>query len=246
MGADSFTAVGLHPDINTAFQQAHEDAVRHYGDRGYTGSLAEKHSYTVITTTPHTREAAYRLAKELIYDDDDRIDDKWGPAGAIPLTKVTAERTASLGFKVRNSAGVTKDEVDAAVAKAIAAAQAPGETVGKIGKIQRLPIGKPLVTVAKAEGKPVVRYNVRNHLFDTEAEAIKAVRDDPARFAASFADSAPFEADLTVTPQVVGAQPSGPTTIRVSHRTVEVSFDVAFHVADTETAGWLFFGMASS
>lgn len=252
MGSDSFTAVGNHPDIAIAFDRAHSEAVHHYGTRGYTGSLAEKHGYTVVTSTLHTPEAAYRLARELMDDDDDRINDKWGPAGAIPLTKVANERTVSISFKVRNSEGVTAAEVDTAVTRSIAAYKHLDETIGKIGKIKRTPIGKPVVKVTKTEAKPVIRYYVgNNHSFATEAEAIKAVRADPAKYTFHFGLEVPFETDLAIRPQVVGTQYGGapsspPTSVRMSYRTVEVSLDVTFHVAGTEAAGWLFFGYASS
>ena len=65
-----------------AFNAAVEDANYEYGHGGYTGSIAEKDSFTTI---PSTEENSYDYAEKLIDEGDERIDDKWGPAGCIEL-----------------------------------------------------------------------------------------------------------------------------------------------------------------
>jgi hypothetical protein len=70
--------------VGEAFANAVEQALYEYGHRGYTGSLAEKHDYIVIPLDGEaTKDAAVAAARKLMHDDDARISDKWGPAGAI-------------------------------------------------------------------------------------------------------------------------------------------------------------------
>ena len=91
MGASTFTNFG--PDRELDAQKSFESltrAARHeHGHGGYSGTIAEKHSFVVIQATPVNPEAAYELADRLIDAADPRIDNKWGPAGAI---RVKGER----------------------------------------------------------------------------------------------------------------------------------------------------------
>lgn len=55
-------------------------------DAANTGP-AEKTDYVVISDEPQPWAAAKRLAKELLLNEDERISDKWGPAGMIAITE---------------------------------------------------------------------------------------------------------------------------------------------------------------
>jgi hypothetical protein len=68
-----------------AFSAAVAEARRSYGEGGYTGSIAEKRSFVMISVPKGVEPRAY--VNELIEKDDDRICDKWGPAGCIALGK---------------------------------------------------------------------------------------------------------------------------------------------------------------
>jgi hypothetical protein len=94
MGATAFTVYSLGIDADEAFRAATEDARHEYGHGGYTGTIAEKHSFIVITPTPIPLDEAEELANRLVDEGDPRIDDKWGPAGALPT--LTSERTVTL------------------------------------------------------------------------------------------------------------------------------------------------------
>lgn len=91
MGAQTFSQWHKCDMTKTSLEQAHrdarEEAYYEYGHRGYTGSLAEKGEVVEITipgrTTPPTAQEAEDYADRLIADGDPRVDDKWGPAGAI-------------------------------------------------------------------------------------------------------------------------------------------------------------------
>ncbi|MFE3196874.1 hypothetical protein [Embleya sp. NPDC059237] len=87
MGAQDFYEVAAGTDLDTAFDDAVEQARHAYGHGGYTGTLAEKREYVPIDEEPRTEGQALRRAKELIDTNDRRISDKWGPAGALPMTR---------------------------------------------------------------------------------------------------------------------------------------------------------------
>ena len=87
MGADTFMDAAYGKNVSDAFGAAHERALYDYGHRGYTGSLAEKHDFVVIPFAGElSKEGAQAQARQLMDAYDARIDDKWGPAGAIRFT----------------------------------------------------------------------------------------------------------------------------------------------------------------
>ena len=84
MGADTFFNHAKGKTANEAFKNAVQDAAHEYGHGGYTGTIAEKQSFVMIELPNDTKDAiAY--ANELIDNNDQRIDDKWGPAGCIKV-----------------------------------------------------------------------------------------------------------------------------------------------------------------
>jgi hypothetical protein len=85
MGATDFgTTIAVKGGAGDAFRAAQDRARYESGHRGYTGTIAEKHDFTMIECKP--RQNPYNLARKLINDQDPRVDDKWGPAGCIELT----------------------------------------------------------------------------------------------------------------------------------------------------------------
>ena len=83
MGAESFYQEANGKTAKEAFKTAYDEACYDYGHRGYTGTLAEKDDFTVIKL-PEGQEP-YEYSQKLIDDCDERIDDKWGPAGCFNL-----------------------------------------------------------------------------------------------------------------------------------------------------------------
>jgi hypothetical protein len=81
MGASEFTAGSHGRTAQEAFRLAVEDAQFEYGHAGYTGSIAEKDKFTIIDV-PAGKEPR-KFAEELMAAGDPRVDDKWGPAGAV-------------------------------------------------------------------------------------------------------------------------------------------------------------------
>lgn len=87
MGAEVFTHGSELEDVREAFRECVDEALYDYGHSGYSGTIAEKGDFVVIDSTPHSKKDATNLAWRLIDERDPRIDDKWGPAGAIKLEK---------------------------------------------------------------------------------------------------------------------------------------------------------------
>ena len=81
MGACDFFTTAKGKTAREAFDNVVEEAKYENGHGGYTGTIAEKNSFTVIEL-PEGQEA-YAYANDLMDEDDDRIYDKWGPAGCI-------------------------------------------------------------------------------------------------------------------------------------------------------------------
>lgn len=95
MGAASFDQYADGTDPAAAFLAACDGARSEHG-HSYSGTIAEKDDYVIITATPMDPEQAQTLAADLMHRADPRIDDKWGPAGAIavrqPMRTVTVDR----------------------------------------------------------------------------------------------------------------------------------------------------------
>jgi hypothetical protein len=92
MGAQVFGEIVKGKTAKEAFGIAVEEAAFEHGHGGYTGSIAEKHDFTIIDPVKDGQNVddwsqndyeAY--ACKLIEDGDERIDDKWGPAGCIEI-----------------------------------------------------------------------------------------------------------------------------------------------------------------
>lgn len=83
MGANTFFTTASGKTAYHAFRAACDDARHESGHGGYTGTIAEKTEFCMITCPPGKEPAAY--ARELMDNDDPRIDDTWGPAGCIGL-----------------------------------------------------------------------------------------------------------------------------------------------------------------
>lgn len=83
MGANTFSVTVKGKSAQTAFAAARKEALYQHGHSGYSGSIAEKQEFVVITMPKGTDARAF--ADKLIEARDSRIDDKWGPAGCISL-----------------------------------------------------------------------------------------------------------------------------------------------------------------
>lgn len=86
MGAELFIVESKGKSPGEAFETAVMEASYLYGHAGYTGTIAEKSSYTIIRPTEKEKEIfkdEEDYADHLFEKGDKRIENKWGPAGCI-------------------------------------------------------------------------------------------------------------------------------------------------------------------
>ncbi|MFJ2217933.1 hypothetical protein ACIQVO_36015 [Streptomyces sp. NPDC101062] len=85
MGAYEFITPGPSGDVERAFFNAKADALLESGRRRYTGTIAEKDDFVLVADRPMSPAAAEEYAVQLLETGDERVRDKRGPAGAIPV-----------------------------------------------------------------------------------------------------------------------------------------------------------------
>lgn len=83
MGAQTFISCAKGKTAAEAFTAARAAAQWERGHGGYTGTVAEKHEFVVIDVPAGVDPGDH--ARALIENDDQRIYDKWGPAGCVKL-----------------------------------------------------------------------------------------------------------------------------------------------------------------
>jgi hypothetical protein len=81
MGATTFFTPARGKSAREAFITARDEEAWEHGHGGYTGTLAEKNDFVEIPLPPG--QDPHRFAERLIDEGDERIDDKWGPAGCL-------------------------------------------------------------------------------------------------------------------------------------------------------------------
>ncbi|RAS59461.1 hypothetical protein C8D87_11473 [Lentzea atacamensis] len=82
MGGEPFYDYIEGADLAAAFRAAVEQADH---EHGLDSVFADKDTYVVIDDGPLSYADAEALAKRLIRNNDPRIDDRWGPLGAIAV-----------------------------------------------------------------------------------------------------------------------------------------------------------------
>ncbi|MFW6016038.1 MAG: hypothetical protein ACOCRK_06335 [bacterium] len=125
MGATDFYQVYEGKNAEEAFNKAVKDAQYYHGTSGYTGTIAEKYSFIEISLPEGKDPREY--AEDLVYNEDPRINDKWGPAGCIeikepdikPIKHVKVENITKSGrkkwktvYKVTDLNGKVADKKD--------------------------------------------------------------------------------------------------------------------------------------
>ena len=86
MGATTFYSKAEGANAQEAFTKLRDQALHDNGHSGYTGTVAEKSTFTMITEyVANDMISADDFAEKLIDDYDVRVDDKWGPAGCIDM-----------------------------------------------------------------------------------------------------------------------------------------------------------------
>jgi hypothetical protein len=93
-GAVDFVVWEEGSNAKSAFNRAYRDAQEEYGTRGYTGSLAEKDDYKIISEPLTSSEA-----KDFIERNIDK-NPKYGPAYAIPVVGTMKGRTKPIKKRI--------------------------------------------------------------------------------------------------------------------------------------------------
>lgn len=249
MGAEQFEEwVTPEIDVQKAFSQAVSDARYSYGNEGYTGSIAEKNQFVVLTKQVLSEEQAQAMVRDLMNKDDERIRDKWGPAGAIPYGISRAGLIEkSLKFRLDGLPGY--DEIMRRVSE---------ELHDVIGVADVTVNTKWRTEVATTPGDARMIYRVvvtgRSRVlgsvdYDTQAAA-RAFMDKYLRDAAQLpAGKGGHLLDLSV----VGLKVRPDTETLVSGKNIPIHTDVSLTVkiapelkSPIEQKGWVFFGWASS
>ncbi|MGW1053565.1 hypothetical protein [Streptomyces sp. NPDC002521] len=91
MGAVEFFTTATGPNLKAALNTAREEAQWEHGHGGYTGTIAEKYEVSLFDEPRRSESDALARAEELVRVGDPRIDDKWGPAGALAITTASGD-----------------------------------------------------------------------------------------------------------------------------------------------------------
>jgi len=83
MGADQFQNKARGKTAKEAFKSATEEARYESGHGGYSGTIAEKHEFKMVT--PNAGETPAACIERCMDDDGHWVQDKWGPAACVDL-----------------------------------------------------------------------------------------------------------------------------------------------------------------
>lgn len=87
MGACNFATSAYGKSARSAFQSAVADACYEYGHGGYTGTIAEKSTFTVVQMPEGMQPFSAEFHAWVDRLTNCEFDDKWGPAGAVLVGK---------------------------------------------------------------------------------------------------------------------------------------------------------------
>jgi len=271
MGADWFTCEAPGKDVTEAFTAAVRDAEFEHGHGGYTGTIAEKVTYTVIDRVMRTEEDALQFAESLI--DDERVGDKWGPCGALPIYHANVvepamqrieEFTVTVTNKQVSDPAQFRGEVEQFLKEVLGRRGRSGEVVAALR-----PSGVPDVqwkvsaSTGTAGARALTRYVVAGSGthetwasgFATQAEARAWAVENIAASSAYYSGTMYSAGDRSFRIEAVTRRDSDEplvTVARVARKatwTVKVTFEtpaVTDGQVPREPQGWLFFGWASS
>ena len=245
MGGMTFVETAEGADLNSAFSKAVASARWSYGNDGYTGTLAEKDAVVQVYDRPVPLQVAQAMADGLIEQNDPRISDKWGPAGAIPLSSLNGD-SITVEVTLRNPelhhGRPSQEALASALPKSVTQG---GKRVFSIREMGRATCTLGAPTVDSGQGRAVTRYTVDGlggH-WDTLAAARQAAVD--------AARTTPWPHDIHV--RAVLTREDGNLALltvkpKVKKYTTQVQVVLAGPATtrNTPTEGWLFFGWASS
>lgn len=99
MGAEQFWTKAYGKTAGAAFKSAVEEAQYENGHCGYTGTIAEKAEFVMIPFDPGSLDITPEEYADLLMEkSDERIYDKWGPAGCMEVSSDREEENCYLFF----------------------------------------------------------------------------------------------------------------------------------------------------
>lgn len=255
MGSTTFNQISRITDPQEAFRISRQEAAHEFGAGGYSGSLAEKHSFVIVNHKPLPLALAQDLAAQISTDpehpDYNKISDKWGPAGAmaVDLAQPTIRRV-ELEIEVTGGGSLSARDVAEENLTLL-----PNEYIFSARILEDQTSSKPLIRDNQGAEQTVYIVTRPNHLspatgfqssYPTLAEAKYALGKrlrEPLR---------PWESPDDLQFEIIGVlrradgEPLAAGCLKVSTRTVRIEAELAaIPTSHSEDTGWLFFGWAS-
>jgi len=242
MGACDFYESSSYEDANKAFQSITENARYEHGSGGYSGTIAEKSDFTILTRTPQSPEELAALQEK--YSDGD----KWGPAYAAPYAEATLGKEKKIKVRAKSRAGAEDKLREKLKGKSFKLKEMVSITEPHSNKIRR----------KKHGGKPKIKWawSSQGKQYDTPLEAARAAEAYLAERAGP--DAYLTDTAFTVFPVAVLVGNNGTVS---AHRKTPVAYTVTLARNDKvvtweatiierkltgKIAGWAFWGWASS
>ena len=88
MGATNFYCKSKGATAQEAFAKAVKEYQWENGHAGYTGTIAEKTTFSMASSKSLSSQDAFELANSVL---DLKYNDKWGPAGCIQLLPTSSK-----------------------------------------------------------------------------------------------------------------------------------------------------------
>jgi hypothetical protein len=89
MGATNFACIARGKDAKEAFSNARSEALYDHGHSGYTGSIAEKNGFRLVTLTEAEKNSPNLFYAKIDELTDTEFSDKWGEAGCVKMKEDT-------------------------------------------------------------------------------------------------------------------------------------------------------------
>lgn len=255
MGSTTFEAYGggVYPDVT--FRELREEAAHECGHGGYTGSIAEKDSYVVIQREPVTYAHARLMARQLINSGDERVDDKWGPAGAIPVVADSAVKTRNrtVTFDLQDARHLSDSDLETHVrplvdlrdGEAITGLEIVEDAVTRRVIVETMP-GRSELTYHIVPAGQLPSRNVEGCANMAQArQRLRAMLEEKKASGESWG---PFDYEIIGLTAREGGRGLISGTLKVKSRKVKARVTISSPGAPGRSqtpVGWLFFGWAS-
>jgi hypothetical protein len=242
--------VSKQTDVCKAFDEVHSHAQWESGSGGYTGTIAEKTGYTVLTRTPLGPAELDALVQK--HDNND----KWGPCYAAPVAEATLGKEKVVTVRAKS----------ATEARTVAEKRLKGQDF-KVKEVKALGVAHTnKMRRTKHGGKPKIKWAFnggRDTLYDKPLDAVKAAEAHLA-WRSQKVDSGEWShwgldsSTYLVYPVAVLIDNDGPKTqngtgasytVSIGRDDKAASWEVTVVLRKVDTAkcvGWAFWGWASS